>query len=222
MEYRQILFNELLKKVNKQDIKRVLEIGPKDGADSLRIQSLNPEEIIFLDLPEKRNDSDSWLNNITSKHIYITGNLLYLKEIETLGKFDLIYCTGVLYHNTEQLRLLKKVYDLISDNGFLVLETATLRTTDPDIRNGNYIEVFYPETYRNTGTITHLPTASVVHTYLNMVGFSEVHRINCYKVEPHLYEHRAAFIVQKKSSDCEGLYYHLNAQNDKYILGKSY
>ena len=90
MEYRQILFNELLKKVNKQDIKRVLEIGPKDGADSLRIQSLNPEEIIFLDLPEKRNNSDSWLKNITSNHTYITGNLLYLKEIETLGKFDLI------------------------------------------------------------------------------------------------------------------------------------
>ena len=55
-----------------------------------------------------------------------------------------------------------------------------------------------------------------------MVGFSEVHRINCYTVEPHLYDHRAAFIVQKKSSDREGLYYHLNAQNDKYILGESY
>ena len=115
MEYRQILFNELLNYVNKQDIKRVLEIGP-DGADSSRIQSLNPDEIIFLDF-RKVDDSDSWLK-YNPKHTYITGNLLYLKEIETLGKFDLIYCTGVLYHNTEQLRLLKKVYDLISDKGF--------------------------------------------------------------------------------------------------------
>ena len=30
-------------------------------------------------------------------------------EYNSLGKFDLIWCTGVLYHNPEQLRMLKKI-----------------------------------------------------------------------------------------------------------------
>ena len=29
------------------------------------------------------------------------------KEIKDLGKFKIIYCLGVLYHNPEQLRMLK-------------------------------------------------------------------------------------------------------------------
>ena len=66
-----------------------------------------------------------------------------------LGKFRLIWCTGVLYHNAEQLRFLRKLFNLLEDDGYLVLESATLRLS-AKLRQGNYVEIFYPQTYRNT------------------------------------------------------------------------
>lgn len=41
--------------------KRILEIGPKDGLDSKRLQSLGPKELVFVDLPEKDEENQRWL-----------------------------------------------------------------------------------------------------------------------------------------------------------------
>ena len=61
-------------------------------------------------------------------------------EYEDLGKFDLIYFTGVLYHNPEQLRFIKRLYDQLNIDGVLVLESATIRKKA--LRNTNVVEIF--------------------------------------------------------------------------------
>jgi len=35
----------------------------------------------------------------------------FLNGLEAIGSFDLIWCLGVLCHNVEQLRLLKRLFD---------------------------------------------------------------------------------------------------------------
>ncbi|MBT7665825.1 MAG: hypothetical protein HN608_12970, partial [Rhodospirillaceae bacterium] len=50
--------------------------------------------------------------------------------LDDLLPFDLIWCTGVLYHNPEQLRMIARLFDWTAAGGHLVLETATApRTT---------------------------------------------------------------------------------------------
>lgn len=54
--YRVHLFDELLLLMANRDRllgKRILEISPKDSLDSIRLASLNPSELIMIDLPEK-------------------------------------------------------------------------------------------------------------------------------------------------------------------------
>ena len=93
--YRVHLFDELLLLVaNKNRLlgKRILEIGPKDGLDSIRLASLNPSELIMIDLPEKHEGNIKWLSKIRCPHKYIEENFMYMskQEYHALGSFDIV------------------------------------------------------------------------------------------------------------------------------------
>jgi SAM-dependent methyltransferase len=151
---------------------RILEIGPKHGEDSRLLASLEPAELVLLDLPEKDELVHSWLPVVGAR--YISGNLLYLSadELRELGTFDLVWCLGVLYHNAEQLRLLRRLFQLTRTDGLVVVESSTTR--DRRLANKNVVEIHWPDTYRGERTITHHPSRLAVKSWLEMVGFADV------------------------------------------------
>lgn len=224
--YRVHLFDELLLLMANKDRfrgKRILEIGPKDGLDSIRLASLNPSELVMIDLPEKHKGNIKWLSKIRCPHKYIEQNFMYMskQEYHALDSFDLIWCTGILYHNPEQMRFLRKLYKMLNVGGHLVLESATLRSAG-SLKNGCYVEIHYPETYRNTGTITHLPTANAIKAWLKMVGFQEIHDSLCYDEEnKDLRDVRYACICIKNDDDEAGVYYAKSGLNPQYRFGDS-
>jgi SAM-dependent methyltransferase len=216
--YRVHLFHELQAILDRRP-QRILEIGPKDGLDSTRLASLEPDELVMIDLPEKRDMVDEWLVTIPCPHQYIEGNLMYM-DTTALGTFDLIWCTGVLYHNPEQLRLLRKLFKLLNVGGLLVLESATIR--DRRLRDGAYVQIYYPETYRDTGTITHLPSAGAIRAWLAMVGFTQIHESRSYQHEnPELAGQRYACIARKTEVKEGTAYYAKTGLNPTYQIGDS-
>jgi 2-polyprenyl-3-methyl-5-hydroxy-6-metoxy-1,4-benzoquinol methylase len=222
--YRKYLFEELINTFGRDQFKgkRFLEIGPKDGEDTERLHSLNPKEFIMFDLPDKSEQNEKWKDNLQKTDKLYIKNFLYLsnKEYEDLEKFDLIYFTGVLYHNPEQLRFIKKLYDKLNDNGVLVLESATIRNYA--LRKTNVVQVFYPTTYRNTTTITHLPSKHAIKSWLNMVGFQKIIDSNCFKPENYnVQSNRYACLAQKLNSDKEAVYYDKQIENSPYVIGGS-
>ncbi len=223
--YRVVLFNELLNFVGEEYFRnsRILEIGPKDGLDSKRLASLLPEELVMIDLPEKRKGNEQWINKFTCPSKYIEANFMYMQpqDYETLGSFRLIWCTGVLYHNAEQMRMLRKLYSLLDVGGYLVLESATLRGAK-SLRSGAYVEIHYPETYRQSGTVTHLPTADAIKAWLTMVGFQDIHDSHCYRsYNRNLIQHRHACICKKNDEDESDAYYQNSGLNPQYRFGDS-
>ena len=54
---------------------------------------------------------------------------------------------------------------MLDVGGWLVLESATLRGPRR-IRDGAYVQIHYPRTFRDTGTVTHLPTAGAIAAWL--------------------------------------------------------
>jgi SAM-dependent methyltransferase len=153
---------------------RIIEIGPKHGEDSRLLATLEPEELVLLDLPEKDELVQSWLPEVGASARYVSGNLLYLSahELEHLGTFDLIWCLGVLYHNTEQLRLLRRLFRLARTGGLAVVESSTTR--DRRLADKNAVEIHWPDTYRGERTITHHPSRRAIQSWMEMVGFAEV------------------------------------------------
>lgn len=223
--YRVHLFEELISVTGRQcfEGKRILEIGPKDGLDSKRLAGLRPAELVMIDLPEKRDGNQTWLPEIGCPKEYIEANLMYMskEEYQNLGSFDLIWCTGVLYHNAEQMRFLRKLYKILNVCGYLVLESSTLRNAK-HLRNGCYVEIHYPETYRNTGTITHLPTAKAIKAWLRMVGFRDIRDSACYERDNRdLVGQRYACICRKNAEDEADTYYAKSGMNPFYKFGDS-
>jgi SAM-dependent methyltransferase len=153
---------------------RILEVGPKHGDDSRLLAALAPSELVLLDLPEKDELVDAWVGELPVPATRATGNLLYLApdEFAALGRFDLVWCLGVLYHNVEQLRLLRKLFHLTADDGLVVVESATTRNRL--LARRNVVEVHWPELYRGQRTITHLPSRLAIKSWLEMVGFADV------------------------------------------------
>jgi 2-polyprenyl-3-methyl-5-hydroxy-6-metoxy-1,4-benzoquinol methylase len=152
---------------------RILEIGPKHGLDTRLLATLEPSELVTIDLPEKGGTIASWLKDVpVARHV--EANVLYLTDSERaeLGRFDIVWCLGVLYHNVEQLRLLRRLYELTAEGGIVVIESSTTRNRL--LAGRNVVELHWPDTYRGVPTITHLPTRRAIASWLEMVGFTDV------------------------------------------------
>jgi SAM-dependent methyltransferase len=223
LPYRVHLFNELATVAGPRSFagRRILEIGPRDGLDSRRLAGLQPAELVFVELPEKDAVTRSKLADIACPHRYIEANYLYMSEDERrqLGRFDLIWCTGVLYHNAEQLRMLRKLFHQMVPGGWLVLESSTIRAAR-HLRDGAYVQVFWPNTFRDTGTITHLPSAGAIRAWLGMAGFAETFDSRCFEMtDRSLVGKRWAGIARKAADGDAGLYYAKGGLNPDYRLG---
>lgn len=222
MMYRVHLFNEFLSVAGGHfNHKRILEIGPKDGLDSKRLDALKPSELIFFDLPDKHKGNQQWLGEIKSPHAFIEQNFLYMPpaDYHELSTFDLIYFTGILYHNAEQLRFLRKLYLLLNVGGYLVLESATLRKPR-SLRDGDYVQIHYPKIYNEARTVTHLPTKGAIKAWLQMVGFTRIIDSHCYdKENKNLTGDRYACIAVKTGKDDGDVYYNKNDENPPYRIG---
>lgn len=223
-DYREALFEDLCAHLHGTKPGRILEIGPKDGQDTRRLLGLEPDTLTLIDLPRMKDHNAEWLRQMDSSRIhYISANLMYGEVVNTLGAFDCVWCTGVLYHNPEQLRMIKRLYDLLKPGGVLVLESATIRRWT--LRHANCVEILYPPSerivkkYHLSKNITHLPSMHAIASWLEMVGFRNIVRSQCHrKVSAALARHRAAFLCVKPLQPQPGRYYTLDGE-EGFVIG---
>ncbi len=226
--YRETLFKELLAYSINEHYHKILEIGPKDGLGTKRLLNFNPEELCLIDLANKEEGNKVWLKKLHSKNLkYITGNIMYDKFFEE-ESFDLIWCTGVLYHNPEQLRMVRLLYDLLKPKGVLVIESATIKEGGC-LRKRNVIQINYPPSdaykkkYHISHNITHLPSWSAVWSWLSMVGFEDIQKSHCHERQSiSLSKTRVAYIARKPEEAKKGVGAYYAFTNSSYEIGKSF
>lgn len=225
-DHRAFLFEDLRAYLGERPVERVLEIGPKDGLDTQRLLTLEAKRLILVDLPRLEASNRAWLKQIDLSRIeYISANLMYSQEVLALEPFDLVWCTGVLYHNPEQLRMVRRLYDLLVPGGVLVLESATAR--DPRLRRANCVEIIYPPSeelkrkYHISANITHLPSAGAIASWLAMVGFERVTPSRCHRrVSAGLARNRVAYLATRPLQAQPGAYYRFDGE-EGYEIGKA-
>jgi SAM-dependent methyltransferase len=225
-DYRALLFEELRAYLADRRPARILEIGPKDGLDTRRLLTLEPKQLTLIDLPRAEAANRRWLAGITSPAVeYISANLMYSEVVGTLSPYDLVWCTGVLYHNPEQLRMIRLLYDLLLPGGVLVLESATTR--NPRLRAANCVEIVYPPSdelkrrYHISANITHLPSARALAAWMEMVGFERITASTCHRrVSRALARARAALIGTRPVTPRSTVYYALG-EADGYEIGRA-
>jgi len=214
-DYRAFLFEDLKRRLAGRVPRRILEIGPKDGHDTRRLAGLGAEKIVLIDLPNQKNNIERWLPKLDSAPIeLILGNFMYDPSFDGVEPFDLVWCTGVFYHNPEQLRFVRQLFDATAQDGLLVLESATARR--PGTRDENCVEIWYPpdkatrKKVHLSANVTHLPSARAMESWLQMVGFDELERSTCHRrVTRSLSANRAAFIARRAAAK-SGVYYSIS------------
>jgi len=223
-DYREMLFEDLRRYVGDTRMARILEIGPKDGRDTRRLLELEPDELVLVDLPRMKETNERWLRELGSSRIrYLSTNFMYSDAADKWAPFDCIWCTGVLYHNPEQLRMMKRLFDQLRGGGVLVLESATIRRWW--LRHANCVEIIYPPSaeverkYHLSPNITHLPSARAVESWLAMVGFERISRSGCHrKSSAALARHRVAYLATKPVAPRVGTYYSFDG-DDGFVIG---
>jgi SAM-dependent methyltransferase len=222
--YRKVLFQELSDYLGDKPL-RILEIGAKDFVDTRRLLTLNPKTLTLVDLPGFEDKYAEFLNQAKYPGLeYLSANLMYDQRVNDLSPYNLVWCTGVLYHNPEQLRMVRKLYDLLTPGGVLVLESATTR--HPKLIHENAVEIVHPMTeelkkkYRISTNVSHLPSKKAMKSWLELVGFEKVVKSNCYSSTSRALDRtRGAFFARKPLAAAAGRYYTI--QSDGFEIGKS-
>ncbi len=105
--------------------KRVLDIGCRDGAMSLYAESRGATEIYAAD-----NDASPGLTNfiVPFRNSIIKPIEININDLDkaNLGRFDVIFCCGLVYHLQAPFWGLRQVRDALKAGGILILETAIL------------------------------------------------------------------------------------------------
>lgn len=92
------------------DGKRVLEIGPLEAAHTWRLERLGAREVVAIE-----TSVESYLKCLIVKELaplrrstFLLGDaLLYLED--TTEMFDLVFCSGVLYHLADPFLMIKAI-----------------------------------------------------------------------------------------------------------------
>jgi SAM-dependent methyltransferase len=222
-DYRALLFEELKARLAAPP-RRVLEIGPRDGEDTRRLLTLRPERLVLIDLPNQEAHVRGWLAGLDAPNVeLLAGNFMHDPRVPALEPFDLIWCTGVLYHNPEQLRMVRRLFDLLVPGGLLVIESATARR--PGLRNQSCVEIWHrvdkaEHRRRHVSTnVTHLPSRRALAAWLAMVGFEDVRQSRCHRrVLRTLAIDRAAVIARRGTG--QGEVYHKLSGDGGYAIGR--
>lgn len=227
-DYREILFDELRSRLAGARPLRILEIGPRDGEDTRRLLGLDPERLVLVDLPDKDERVRRWLDAMQATNVeLIIGNVMYDKHCMEMEPFDVLWCTGVLYHNPEQLRMIRLLHDLLKPGGILIIESATARRRH--LRDEVCVEIWHgidkAEHRRQhvSENVTHLPSRLAIKAWMEMVGFRDIQLSASHqRVLRGLGQTRAAYIARKSEEEVpasDATYYHIAGLD--YPIGKS-
>ncbi len=105
--------------------KRVLDIGCRDGIFSFYAEKKGAKEIIAIDNNLSKGSLNFLIPFFKSKVKMYEKNLYEISE-EEFGKFDVIFFFGVLYHLREPISAIRKLSEVLNENGLMLCETAII------------------------------------------------------------------------------------------------
>jgi len=83
------------------------------------------------------------------------------------GFFDTVFCMGILYHHTDPIGLLKKIFASMAKGGQLIVECQGIPGTEP-------IALMPASRYANARGFWWLPTRSCLEHWIRRTGFTKV------------------------------------------------
>jgi SAM-dependent methyltransferase/predicted O-methyltransferase YrrM len=146
--------------------KRVLDVGSNAGYDPFMLKLRGADEVVACE-PFAFFRQAQFLESI-----YRTG--IDFREIgwqqldpQELGRFDLIHCNGVLYHEPNPLGMLLRLRSMLADDGEMLFGSMLHGSAD----QSEYIR-FVPDAYAGDKTWWFVPGRLAMRWMLEVTGFA--------------------------------------------------
>jgi SAM-dependent methyltransferase len=109
-----------------------------NGFFSFLAEELGAKEVVAFDIYPTTEEFNRLKHDRNSNVKYVRGDINSKESMNILGKFDVVYCTGLLYHVPDPLYTLSRLKDISKD--VLILGTHVI----PELNNIQNTAVFYP------------------------------------------------------------------------------
>ncbi|MFA5022566.1 MAG: class I SAM-dependent methyltransferase [Patescibacteria group bacterium] len=157
--------------------KTILELGALEGGHTVRLcQNPKVEKIIAIESRTESIKRARFIKNLLSlaKVEFIKGNLETF-DLPSLGRFDAVFCSGLLYHLPKPWELMAKLSQ-ITNNIFIDTHYASKEHTTVE-KNG-LIGYLYPETpshvWSGMSSYSFWPTFESLQKMISQSGFEKM------------------------------------------------
>jgi tRNA (mo5U34)-methyltransferase len=154
--------------------RKIADIGCHNGYFMFRMAHQQPECVIGFEPYAKHFWNFQLIQNIIQqKMLYF--ELLGVEQIDLYPNFfDTIFCLGILYHHTDPISLLRKMYTALSPQGKIIIDCQGIPGDLP-------VALTPRKRYANARGIWFLPTQSCLENWIARAGFNQ---IQCFFAEP--------------------------------------
>lgn len=145
--------------------KRVLDVGSNAGYDPFMFNLRGAEEVIACE-PFTFFHQARFLESIYRTGIDFRQIGWQQLDPQELGRFDLIHCNGVLYHEPNPLGMLLRLRSMLADNGEMLFGSMLHASGE----QSEYIR-FVPDAYAGDKTWWFVPGRLAMRWMLEVTGF---------------------------------------------------
>jgi len=159
---------------------KYFEVGPKHGLHTVAIDNYHPESITCVEAPNKFRSNEifsrqngSWVGLVKTEKFDF--HYQDFSEYTANKTFDLLFYSGIIYHNIDQIGQLRKLHEIASPGAYLAFESSTTRTES--LIDLNVIEVHHPpysSMYRDVETCLFHPSKKACKSMLEITGWEIV------------------------------------------------
>jgi tRNA (mo5U34)-methyltransferase len=148
--------------------KRVLDVGCNAGFDTFYLSTMGASEVVGIEPVSLFYSQALFLWSL-----YHCPNVRFFKtgwqglKDSFLGTFDLINCTGIIYHEPHPMLLVEALFDLLAPGGKLVLESHV--TMDLDMK-----AYFVAEKFLGDISWYWIPSVPTLDAILRSYGFEDI------------------------------------------------
>ncbi|MGB3536360.1 MAG: tRNA 5-methoxyuridine(34)/uridine 5-oxyacetic acid(34) synthase CmoB [Microcoleaceae cyanobacterium] len=154
--------------------RKIADIGCHNGYFMFRMAHQQPDCVIGFEPYAKHFWNFQLIQNIIQQKT-LHFELLGVEHIDLYPNFfDTIFCLGILYHHTDPISLLRKMYNALSPRGEIIIDCQGIPGELP-------IALTPRKRYANARGIWFLPTQTCLENWIARSGFNQ---IKCFFAEP--------------------------------------
>jgi tRNA (mo5U34)-methyltransferase len=147
--------------------KVVLDIGCNNGYFMYRMLTLAPKLVIGFEPLAKHWFTFQFLQCL-AREPRLKFELLGVEHANLFAKtFDTVFCLGILYHQTDPIACLRKIYHSLKPGGQLIVDCQGIPGYEP-------LALFPKSKYAGASGIYWLPTETTLTAWLRRSGFHKV------------------------------------------------